>query len=151
VHLNGGPLRPALRRLAPFGPHAMSDLSPLCTQERTSTKRRSRPKAASRFKPDGTRVRFRRRRRSCRRSGSFTMVSLPVTLPPARCAAQYNAKAAKGFPRRLFVALRLRGGVLRRAVSNVTLPASPWDARPLQGAMCVTNVSGQRSPIMKMY
>jgi hypothetical protein len=40
-----------------------------------------------------------------------------------------HAKAAKVSPRRLAVALCLRGGVLRRAVSNVAVPALPWDAR----------------------
>jgi len=39
-------------------------------------------------------------------------------------------KSRQGVPRRLAVALRLRGGLLRRAVSNVAVPALPWDARP---------------------
>ena len=39
-------------------------------------------------------------------------------------------KSRQGCPRRLAVALRLRGGLLRRAVSNVAVPALPWDARP---------------------
>ena len=39
-------------------------------------------------------------------------------------------KSRQGFPRRLAVALRLHGGVLRRAVSNVAVPTLSWDARP---------------------
>jgi hypothetical protein len=39
-------------------------------------------------------------------------------------------KSRQGVPRRLAVASRLRGGLLRRAASNVAVPALPWDARP---------------------
>ena len=53
----------------------------------------------------------------------------------------------QGCPRRLAVELRLLGGLLRRAVSNVVVPAVPWAHAPQMRRGCVASVSSQRFPI----
>jgi hypothetical protein len=121
----------------------MSDLGPLCAQKRTwielyemlaeavRNMQRAKPPAAAKGGQPHTGVQEPSAGRPSteappsRSSDTSGLGTQSAPGPFLCCVAMATRKSRQGVPGRLAVALRLRGGVLRRALSNVAVPALP--------------------------